>query len=231
LPFGKGKLVGRDANGFLDRIIGGWQIGVVGFEQPGQPLTLIARNTISNTVGGTGTGATQGFTPVQLGALAAAGVTKTDNGVVYYSGFTQIADPSIANLNSSLQKLSTLFAIASTNGTPLLVNALPGVMSPLAQGTLRGPGSKGMNVNLLKRIRINERFNFQLGGTAQNLTNTPIFGAPNTNINSTSQRGVFSRRWSGSGDFTVRRYLKLRIATRPSVGTLGGVSGAVQSGE
>jgi hypothetical protein len=31
LPFGRGKAVGRNANGFLDKIIGGWQIAGTGF--------------------------------------------------------------------------------------------------------------------------------------------------------------------------------------------------------
>jgi hypothetical protein len=205
LPFGKGKTFGRNANGFVDRIIGGWQLGVVGFAQSGQPLTLVAQNTVNFTnTTATGTGVNQAFTPVQLGALSAAGVTKTSNGVVYLSGFTQITDPSLnpslASLTPALQRLSTLYAIAGSNGTPLLVNAQPGVMSPLAQGSLRGPGSKGMNLDLIKRIRINERFTFQLGATAQNLTNTPIFGAPNLNINSTS----FGRITTTAGTYPNR---------------------------
>jgi hypothetical protein len=41
-------------------------------------------------------------------------------------------------------------------------------------------------MNLLKRIKINERFTFQIGATAQNITNSPQFSAPNTAISSTS---------------------------------------------
>jgi hypothetical protein len=207
LPFGKGKLIGRNANGFLDRIIGGWELGAIGFAQSGQPLTFIAQNTINNTTGYSGIAglipynAFVGFTPVQVGALPTAGVSKTGNGVLYFSGLTQIPDPSIANINgAALQRLSTLFAIASSNGAPLLVNPQPGILGSLAQGSLRGPGSKGVNVNLIKHIRINERFTFQLGATAQNLTNTPIFGTPNTNINSTA----FGRITTTAGTYPSR---------------------------
>ena len=41
-------------------------------------------------------------------------------------------------------------------------------------------------MNLVKRVKINERFTFQIGATAQNLTNSPQFAAPNTSIGSAS---------------------------------------------
>ena len=90
-------------------------------------------------------------------------------------GLTVGPDPTLTNLTTpALRSLSTLFAVSS-NGTPLLVNPAAGVLSPLGLGTVRGPGSKGLNVDLVKRIRINERFTFQLGATAQNITNTRRF--------------------------------------------------------
>jgi len=57
-----------------------------------------------------------------------------------------------------------------------------------------------VNVNLIKRIRINERFTIQIGATAQNITNTPIFGSPNTNINNTS----FGRITTTAGTYPSR---------------------------
>ncbi len=192
LPFGKGKTFGRNVNGFLNRIIGGWQMGVIAEAQSGQPLSFVAQNTINNTAGYSGAAGLIvynsfiNYTPVQLGAVPSGSVNKTGNGVVYFgTGLTQIPDPSIANMNSSLQKVSTLFAIAN-GSNPVLVNSQPGVLSPLGQGTIRGPGFKTVAANLIKRIPINERFVFQIGATAENLTNTPIFGNPNTNIDSTA---------------------------------------------
>jgi hypothetical protein len=206
LPFGKGKPFGRNANGFLDRVIGGWQMGVIAEAQSGQPLSFVAQNTINNTAGYSGAAglivynAFINYTPVQLGALPTGSVDKTGNGVVYFgTGLTQIADPSIANMTPALQKLSTLYAIAS-GSNPLLVNSQPGVLSPLGQGTLRGPGLKTVAVNLIKRIPIKERFVFQIGATAENLTNTPIFGNPNTNIDSTA----FGRITTTSGTYPYR---------------------------
>ncbi len=112
---------------------------------------------------------------------------KTGNGIVYFNGLSQIIDPSVANIaNTALRAQSTLKAIVGPNGQPLFVNPLPGQFGTLANGVLRGPGSKTVNVNIIKRIRINERFSAQIGATAENITNTPIFAPPNLSVDSTA---------------------------------------------
>jgi hypothetical protein len=182
------KLIGGNANGLLDRIIGNWEIGVVGLFYSGRPLTLTAQNTI-NTVAGsvygvantaaTTLGSSASFTANALGPLPADGVQRVGNGAVYFNGLKQVTDPSVTNLVGSQLK-----AIATANGSLLLVNPLPGQMGALGQGVVRGPGAKNLNVNLIKRIRVNERVTLQIGATAQNVTNTPIFNDPDLNINS-----------------------------------------------
>jgi hypothetical protein len=114
-------------------------------------------------------------------------VQRVGTGVVYFSGITQITDPAVANLPSAtLRAVSGLKAIADSNGNPLLANPLPGQLGALGLSVFRGPSSKNLNLNVIKHFKINERLNFQIGASAQNLTNTPIFGNPNTTINSTS---------------------------------------------
>ena len=84
------------------------------------------------------------------------------------------------------------------SGAPLLVNPAPGQLGTSAYGLFRGPGAKSLNLNVIKRIRINERITAQIGATAQNATNTPIFGNPtaaNLSINSTT----FGRITSATG--------------------------------
>jgi hypothetical protein len=92
----------------------------------------------------------------------------------------------IGTLPTSIQAVSTLKAIANASGTPILVNPLPGVFGNLGQSPIHGPGFKNVNANMIKRIRINERFNVQIGASVNNLTNTPAFGNPVTSIDSTS---------------------------------------------
>jgi len=180
LPFGKGKLIGRNANGFLDRLIGGWQIGAVAILYSGAPLAITGQNTFNATpnVGGAG-GTSYGFGPDLVGVLPAASVSKNGRNVTIFSGLTQIKDPN-ANVNPAVAAFSTLLAIADANGKPILVNSQPGTIGNLPFGYVRGPGAKSVNLNVIKRIKINERFTAQIGATAQNATNTPIFANPTT---------------------------------------------------
>jgi hypothetical protein len=185
LPFGRGKMLGRNSNGILDRVIGGWQTGAVFIVSSGPPLTLSAQNTLN---GYSPANALALFTPVILGSMQAGAVRRVGDGVVYFSGLKQIVDPAVANLTTlgNIRALSTLRAIASADGTPLLVNPAPGQLGNLGLATFRAPGFIQLDVNLIKRIRINERFELQLGATARNITNTENFGAPttsNTSIN------------------------------------------------
>jgi len=211
LPFGPNKPFLHSTNGFMSRVFGGWQLGAIGIAYSGQPISFIAQDSINFvTASATGlsgnTTSSAAFTPMLLGAQPGGGVNKTGNGVVYFNGLTQIVDPSVAGIsNSALRSLSTLRAIAGPNGQPLLINPPPGVLGALGDGSLRGPGAKQVNVNLIKRIRINERFNLQIGATAENITNTPIFANPNMNINSTA----FGRITSTAG-FNPSRLIVLQ---------------------
>jgi hypothetical protein len=181
LPLGKGKLIGRNANGLVDRIIGGFEIGSIVIFQSGAPLTFSAQNTFNNAAATVST-----FTAVQVGKLPDGKVQRVATGIQYFN-FTQITDPAVANMSSAtLKAISPLKAIADANGNPLLINPAAGQISPLGLVSFRGPGWKNMNLNLIKHIKITERFNFQIGASAQNLTNTPIFGNPTFLINSTS---------------------------------------------
>lgn len=54
LPFGKGRMFGRDAGGFADRIIGGWQVAGFLTLQGGRPFTVFSGfNSFSSVVGAT----------------------------------------------------------------------------------------------------------------------------------------------------------------------------------
>jgi hypothetical protein len=178
LPFGRGKTFATNVNGFIDRVIGGWQIGAIFNKYSGQPLTFVAQNTI-NTFG---TVSATGFTPNVVGQIPGGEVQRVGNGVIYFNNLTQIVDPNVANLVSTLRPFSTLRAIAS-NGTPILVNPGPGQLGNLGQNSFSGPGTFRFDVNVIKRIKITERVTLQLGATAQNLTNTEQYGNPNLNIN------------------------------------------------
>ena len=184
LPIGKGKLI--HTSDWLDKIVGGWQLGATLLAYSGRPLVPTAVNTINTNVGSVFStpGApiamtSEAFSANALSALPAGGVQRDGRGVVYFNGFTQVTDPSVAGLVGSPLK-----AIAGPGGKLLLVNPLPGQLGALAYGTIRGPGAKVLNLDLKKTIRITERFNFQIGATALDATNTPIFNDPDMSIDS-----------------------------------------------
>jgi hypothetical protein len=107
---------------------------------------------------------------------------------------------------------STVFASLSGNGNPVLENgasflnpsafaATPGSNGNLGRGAIYGPGYRNYDMSLFKNFHVPDRFNLQLRGEAYNLTNTPRFMNPVTNINSpdfgqtvTSINGAFGRQ-------------------------------------
>ncbi len=181
LPFGKGKTFFKNANGFVDRVVGGWQLSGIFNKFSGQPLTFNAVNAFNAYAPG------RGFTPDIFGSLPEGSVTRLGQGVTYFANLTQITDPQVAKLTTlgNLPALSTLKAINGPNGL-LFANPAAGKLGSLGQGVMTGPGTFRLDVNLVKRIQITERISMQIGATAQNLTNTEQFGNPNTNINSTN---------------------------------------------
>src|SRR5262249_465673 len=129
-------------------------------------------------------------TPVVVGSFpkSTGKVTKVQNGVVYFDGFQQIVDPA-GTAVSPLNSLSGSFtnkAIADSSGKPILVNPAPGQIGSFGLNTLEGPKSVGLDMNMIKRVRITELKEFELRVDAVNVMNHPVFGNPTLNINSLS---------------------------------------------
>jgi hypothetical protein len=193
-PFGPGKQFLSSSNGVLSRIVGGWQLGAIFTTFTGAPLTLTGANGLNMSFA---EGVFLG-TANQTGALP-QGVTRVGNGVEFFPGATQVTDPQVGTIAAALQSLSTLKAI-QVNGNTVLTNATPGNLGYLGNNTLAGPGGIRLDTNVAKRIRINEKFYMEIRATAENLTNTETFAAPNTNIDSTS----FGKITGTAAGFTPR---------------------------
>ncbi len=115
-------------------------------------------------------------------------VTKVANGVTYFPGLQQITDPAVAGV-SALNALSGSFsnkAITDSQGKLLLANPAPGQVGSLGLRWIQGPPLLGLDINLIKRVRITETKEFELRVDANNILNHPNFGNPIVNINSTS---------------------------------------------
>ncbi len=63
---------------------------------------------------------------------------------------------------------------------------------PPAFGELRSPASRGLSASLVKRVRVRERFSFDVRLDASGVTNTPNWGSPGTNLRDQATFGVIT---------------------------------------
>jgi hypothetical protein len=113
-------------------------------------------------------------------------VTPVAVGATYFPGFTQVDDPyrsSVTN-NETLRSQFSNRAIADAQGGLVLVNPAPGKLGTLGQRWIEGPGHIGLDVNLVKRIRLAESKQFEVRVDVRNVLNTPYWSNPETNMNS-----------------------------------------------
>ena len=180
LPFGPNRPILSNAPGFVQRLVERWQLGGISNSSSGAPLTITAPiSTITQFT--TGTPDIVGDFPKSVGQI-----TKVSNGVLYFPGIQQIADPSgdsVSSLNGLRGSFSNK-AIADSQGRLLLVNPAPGTLGNLGLKWIEGPPVLGLDVNLIKRVKISETKDFEFRVDAVNVLNHPNFDNPNVNINS-----------------------------------------------
>jgi len=183
LPFGPGKLIGAGSHGFLARLIERWQIGAIYNLYAGQPLSFSLGNNVRTFNNETD------MTPNQFGPIPGKGqATKTADGVVFFTGLNQTADPSInlITTDQGLRGRSAMFAITDSSGRILLANPVAGETGSLGYRVVQGPATFAFDMDLVKRVRIGERKEFEFRIDAINVLNKPTWGSPNTNINDTN---------------------------------------------
>jgi hypothetical protein len=70
------------------------------------------------------------------------------------------------------------------NNSVVLANPAPGTVGTLGRAWIEGPGHIGLDVNVIKRVRIGEQRELEFRVDAVNVMNTPYWGNPNVDINS-----------------------------------------------
>ena len=166
LPFGKGKLLGRNANHFLDAVIGGWQLSGLARWTSGFPVTI-------------GNGATWP-TNWQLGGAA------TQMGPVH-AHTTMRPDGSVNLFPQDLTPLPFGLGIGPFR------HDLPGESG--TRNTVRGPGFAGLDLGLSKRWKMpfKESHSLLLRWEVFNVPNLKRFDvATITTDISSSSFGVYS---------------------------------------
>jgi hypothetical protein len=80
----------------------------------------------------------------------------------------------------------------------LFTNPAPGWIGNTGRNFFRGPGGWGVDMSLLKRTMITERFNFELRADMTNVFNHPIFGFPTATVSSNTFGRIRDSVVSGS---------------------------------
>jgi hypothetical protein len=202
LPFGPQRLFFAGNHGALSRLAANWQMGFIFNVFSGDPLGVFTETTAFNNLADTAVAV--GNLPKSVGK-----VTRTSNGVVYFNNLQQIDDPTIKSLTplQSLSAASTMKAITDARGNLLLVNPKPGQLGNVSPSYLAGPGSFRFDMNLMKRVRIAEMKDLEIRADAINILNTPQFGDPITDIDSTD----FGRITSSSGERIIALQMRLNF--------------------
>jgi len=140
LPFGKGKMFLTNANGFVNAVLGGWQMQGIMVLHSGLPFTP----TISRDVSNTGIGG-------QLPNRIASG---------------QLSGPTIGGWFDK-----TAFAVPASY-----------TYGNSGSYILRANKFKNLDFSLFKTFQVSERGRIEFRAEAFNLTNSPTFSSPGTNI-------------------------------------------------
>jgi hypothetical protein len=64
------------------------------------------------------------------------------------------------------------------------VNPAPGKVGSLGKNTVEGPSRFQLDMNLQKRLRVDERREVEIRADVTNVLNHPVFAVPTLNINS-----------------------------------------------
>jgi hypothetical protein len=93
------------------------------------------------------------------------------------------------------------FAIADLAGNVVLQHAAYGEIGNMGANWIEGPGTIGLDMNLVKRIRLDESKSFMLRLDAVNILNHPAWGNPTVNMNS-ANFGLVALPSTGNRQFT-----------------------------
>jgi hypothetical protein len=178
LPFGRGKRFFGDANGFVDRLLGGFQLGSIVEVGSGNPITLTyGQGTLNRSTRSARQTPNTNLSGDQLRGLF--GVFERD-GVLYYINpdVLQITRTASGTISRATLGYDTLTGQELTfpGQAFFLVPAGQTGNTPRAFGD--GPWFFNINASLIKNITVKENFRVQLRAEAFNVLNRANFATP-----------------------------------------------------
>jgi hypothetical protein len=199
LPFGRDHLLLKNAPGWVQGIVGGWQLSAITTYESGAPLTITSPvRTIAATANLS--------LPDVVGAFPkSVGEVRVGNGFVeYFPGLSTRLSPANAfgSDPNNLAAFVTNRDVVDGSGNVLLRTPEPGKAGTLGQRWVEGPGQLGLDISLGKRIQLREGTSFTIRADAVNALNKPQWDNPaaaNLSINSTD----FGRITTAGGSRTI----------------------------
>jgi hypothetical protein len=207
LPFGAGHTLLNNAPGWLQRVVGGWQLSGILSWDSGRPMTLTSSvYTLAFSPQDPGKGGLNGAALPTVDLVAPlpksfGQVSVGDGFVQYFTGLSTTPAPNSAfgSDADNLRLRHTNQIVVDSSGTTIFQNPAPGTVGTAGLAYLSGPAQFGLDMALMKRIPFGESKSFTIRADAVNILNKPQWGNPNLNINSAS----FGRITSATGARTV----------------------------
>ena len=186
LPFGKGRPFLNE--GIAATLLGNFQIGAILQIGSGSPITITDARGTFNRAGRSGRQtALTSLTKADLKGLA--GIYRTPNGIFILPPeiLGRNADGTINTAIGGSGRGANGFGTTVFTGQKFFNNA-PGQSSGLERAIFNGPNRYNLDLSLIKRFVITERFNVQIQGDLFNALNTTNFltGSQFLDINSTN---------------------------------------------
>ena len=185
LPFGQGKVIGRNAGGVVNQIIGGWSLSSIITMSSGSPYQYIAGNRYSLHFNGTDIAVPNGS--IDYGLNTGHNAATISNGVVTGGG-----TPTVYYIKDSSLAASCASDAACPDSQANRLAATKKFVSPypggaIARNYVYGPGAINFDAALTKSLKITEGLSGYLRAEAFNVMNHANFSNPSsTNIDSTS---------------------------------------------
>jgi len=182
LPFGSNHAYLSGAPNYVQQIVGGWELASTFSWVSGTPLSFTGTRSLAFFANSTAD--LVGALPDDLGE-----VQKTKGVVQYFSGLSARPAPKPDfGGDPTLPNRFTNQIVVDQAGNTILQSAQPGTTGNTAFNYpgLSGPSVLGLDIALSKTFVLAEGKTFMLRADAVNALNHPVWGNPNTNINSTS---------------------------------------------
>lgn len=185
LPFGHGRKWLSNSNGFVDRVVGGFNFGVIATWATGTPFFVSSGRTTFNS-SATNNGAQ--LTGISFEEFKKnIGLFKTPTGVFF-------VNPNLLDITLGKTGSTTGQATSATLKAGLMAAPDPGTLGNFPINSLNGPSYFNVDFSVTKRIKITENVRFELKGTAINILNHPNFIYGTVNFDSTAFGRITSQR-------------------------------------